>query len=149
MTEGAPALPWTLSDMRTMFLTTAAGIAAVLAGWWEASGVGRVDRQIGWIVLGIVGLIVTGIGNFFWLLAGRRTVALRRAQVLATMESDDGPLAAASERVAAAAEPSTLVAVKGSRRYHRPACLVVNGKAVHRVSDAEVARLQPCEMCGP
>jgi hypothetical protein len=136
-------VPWGLSDARTSFFTTAGGLGAVLLAWWGASGTGQLDRQTGWTVAGIVGIIVLGMGNAFWLLAGRRAVGARRARVLDMLES------LGAGRPVGAAPSAAFVAVAGSNRYHVESCLLVRGKAVRAVRPSARGRRRPCEMCRP
>jgi hypothetical protein len=133
-------VPWGLADARTSFFTTVGGLGAVLVAWWGASGTGQLDRQTGWTVLGIAGIIVLGVGNAFWLLAGRRAVGTRRARLLDVLESLDAGRPAA-------APGATLVAVAGSKRYHVDSCILVRGKPVRTVKPSAPGRRRPCEMC--
>jgi hypothetical protein len=143
-------VPWTLSDLRYVFVATVLGAGMIFAAWWGASATGRQNRQIGWAVIGIAGIIVIGIGNFLWLLSGRRAVARRRSNVVDTLEGRAVAGGPAGLTGAAGPRPETLLlAVEGSTRYHAPACLLVRDKAVERGSrdSHEHAGRRPCEMC--
>jgi hypothetical protein len=87
------------------------------------------------------------VGNFFWLLGGRRTVGDRWSQVMASLESDGGIVSRSNGRASTDRDQLRFVTVEGSRRYHVPTCLLVQGKSVQPVREA--ADLRPCEMCRP
>lgn len=142
MTAPDAHVPWVLSDARTSFLTTLGGVGAILLAWWGASGTGQLHRQTAWIVVGIVGIIVLGIGNAFWLLAGRRAVGTRQARVLGMLESLETGQPAVSTPGAA------FVSIARSDLYHVDSCLLVRGKRVQTVKPSS-GRRRPCEMCRP
>src|SRR3989442_1667426 len=70
-TEPRPAVPWSLSDARTTFSTTAVGSGLLVWAWWGSSGTGKVADQTRWTVLGVIAVVVIGAGIFFWVSAGR------------------------------------------------------------------------------
>lgn len=144
-------MPWALSDARTTFFTTFGGLAGLVLAWWGASGTGKLDGQVTWMVVGIVAVVVIGVGNFFWLLAGRRAVGVRRGVLLDALDAATPSSASAALRpgVAVSGRTAALVTIAGSTRYHLPSCLLVRGKSAAAV-DADGARdLVPCEMCRP
>ncbi|MHB8467173.1 MAG: hypothetical protein ACYDH6_05615 [Acidimicrobiales bacterium] len=141
MTGRRAQVPWGVSDARTIFFTTLGGFGALFVSWWGASGTARPNRQVTWIVVGIVAIVVIGVGNFFWLLAGRRAVGARQASVL-------GAIADAPRAVRPATPGASLVAVDGSTRSHLPSCLLVRAKAVTAIDHPDPS-LRPCEMCQP
>jgi len=135
--EERPQLPWSLADARTTFFTAVGGLGTVLIGWWGASGTGRASHQTGWMAAAVVGVLILGMGNALWLLAGRRAVGSRRAQLLDRLE------AVPAEAEVDASSDATLVAVPGTARRHRATCPLVRGKRT--VAGGE--DLRPCEMC--
>lgn len=142
-------VPWALSDARTTFFTTAGGIAALVMAWWGASGTGKLDRQVTWMVVGVVAVVVIGVGNFFWLLAGRRAVGVRRNVLLEALDAalPQSTSAASIPGVVVAGRAASHVTIAGSPRYHVPSCLLVRGKATNSVDGAARHDLTPCEMC--
>jgi len=94
--------------------------------------------------------------NGFFLARGRQTVRLatpvalagaaRTAAVATFSPNGSGPAAGAGT-------PRTgrVVAVGGLKRYHRPECALVAGKAVEAAQSASFAGsgLIPCEVCEP
>lgn len=151
MTSPRAGVPWTLGDLRSTFLTTTLGLSMLLVAWWGSSGTGELDRQVTWSAVAIAAVIGIGLGNFFWLLAGRRAVALRQAELVERLEAAFGSAVAASGPDPAE-EPTaaTLVVVPGTRRFHRSACLLVQGKAgAGPAGNGPPSDLRPCEMCLP
>lgn len=139
--------PWVLADVRSIARSAALGLGMLVVGWWGASGTPRQDRQIAWLVVAILGIVVLGIGSFLWLLAGRRALGTRRAVVMDALATR---LAAATgEEATTVDEP--LVAVAGTVRYHRPDCQLVTGKDIRAATLAAHRRVRrrPCEMCEP
>src|SRR5260370_21145790 len=65
-----------------MTLGNLAGLAVVMAAYAGASHEPSSSRQIGWLDLGIAGLIVVTAANAGWLLAGRRSCWRLRAGLL-------------------------------------------------------------------
>ena len=141
-------VPWALRDARALFFMTCGGLGALFLSWWAASGTGKLNRQITWMVVAILGIIVIGAGNFLWLLAGRRAVGVRRRRLLEGLEAlDAGALVAGAE--GASADVPMYVTVPGSARYHLPSCLLVRGKSASPVEGKKRRAAKPCEMCRP
>lgn len=147
---GGATVPWALSDARTTFFTTFGGLAGLVLAWWGASGTGKLNRQVTWMVVGIIAVVVIGVGNFFWLLAGRRAVGVRRGVLLDALDvAVPSGSAALRPGVAVSGRTAAFVAIAGSTRYHVASCLLVRGKPAAAL-DAEGTRdLVPCEMCRP
>jgi hypothetical protein len=144
-----PQVPWALSDARTTFFTTFGGLAGIVLAWWGASGTGRLNKQVMWMVVGIVAVIGIGIGNFFWLLAGRRAVGGRRRALVDALDAATLQRSSPSHtgNGSATAKAPAHVTVAGTSRYHRPSCHLVRGKPATPVRD--VKNLTACEMCQP
>jgi hypothetical protein len=142
-------VPWGLSDARTTFFTTFGGLAGLVMAWWGASGTGKLDRQVTWMVVGIAAVVVIGVGNFFWLLAGRRAVGVRRGMLLDALDAATPSPASVLPGVVVAGRTTAHVTIAGSSRYHVPSCLLARGKAVAAVDAAATRDLVPCEMCRP
>lgn len=143
--------PWTRADVRTALSTTAVGLLIFAWAWWEASGSADVDHQTGWLVVGVLGVIVVVKGMVSWLRTGWRQVRLRRLRIIDA--SDDvgvnDPRVDESSRAGEAHAAGRFAVVSGSTRYHRVDCLLVRGKAWRLQTGAAVKRLRPCEMCDP
>jgi hypothetical protein len=140
-------VPWGIGHARALLFMTSGGLAAVFISWWGASGTGKQNRQITWIVVAILGIVLIGAANFVWLLAGRRAVGARRRVLLDALDGLGRGLAGAADTGAPA---TTYVGVPGSSRYHLPSCLLVRDKAaVQAVDIRKRTSARPCEMCRP
>lgn len=146
-----PSVPWLLGDVRTLFLSTTVGMLAVDTAWWGASGTGRLDHQVTWTVVAILGVVALGVGNFFWLLAGRRAVGSRLADVLVALElhADRADAGRAVAGLDAAVAADVTVVLEGATRYHRPSCLLVQGKSMAPATEQQRDDQRRCEMCRP
>ena len=107
-------------------------------------GAGMHDHAL-FTAAGVLAVFVIGAGSLMWVLSGHMAVRRRRRALLARLQS-------APRRGAAHAAPvgsATLVTVDGSTRYHRPSCVLVEGRA-HRPVKGTGSRsggLRRCEMC--
>lgn len=146
------SVPWVLSDIRTLFLLGAGGLLAIGASWWGASGTAGLETQVTWTIVSILGVVALGVGNFFWLLAGRRAVGVRRAEVLeevgAHLGLDVAPDSGAPDDTVVTAATAYVV-VPGTDRFHLAECLLVAGKAVTSPAELDMGSFRPCEMCRP
>jgi hypothetical protein len=131
-----------------LFSLIMVGVAFLLASAVATTATEDLSARVAWINLGVVGLLVAGAGNTFWLLAGRRAVGERRAMLLADGGPRPGELGADGEAEAAT---TRLVALRGATRFHRPDCPLVSGKTVTTAARArhEQAGRRPCGVCGP
>jgi hypothetical protein len=115
-------------------------------GWWLSSGTARVDDAMPGVVLSVLAVIAVVGGALAWVAAGRRRVRQRREELVGAIEgiTTIAPSGAGTGAI-------TLVALKGSTRYHRDDCLLVRGKEVEQVASGlrSVRRRTPCEMCQP
>lgn len=118
----------------------------VLAGAWEAS-LGRTTQQaLGWLLLPLAGLGLSGEAHGIWLAVNRQLIRGASAVVTELLEglSDRPTDRAANEDVV------TFLAVKGSPRFHRPACAFVQGREVIRLRSRDaVSKHEACEVCLP
>lgn len=142
-------VPWRLGDLLGLWLAFSLGALALLVSWWGASGTALLTRQYAWTDLGIAGAVVIACGNGLWILTGRRAVGERRRRVLdayAGLSSPDATTLAPVEQ-----EANGLVASPGMRRYHRPGCQLVSGKAVAAapIDVHERHGRRPCGICQP
>lgn len=141
-----PAVPWTFSDARWFFTGTLVATGILVAAWWGASGTGRVGHQVGWVVVAIVGLLVSALSNAWWLASARQAVRQRAGELVARAER------MGSVPTAVGVEESILVWVPRTRRYHRRSCLLAVGKAeavaAPRAVHEKAGRV-PCEVCQP
>ncbi|MCW2586174.1 MAG: hypothetical protein JWN55_1690 [Frankiales bacterium] len=146
-----PTSPWVLAEQVRLGQLLAVGLVAMLAGWYGLAGTVALSRQAGFLVVAIGGLVLSSVGLSLWLLAGLRAIRVRRVLVregLLVMVAD---LPAPVVRERAVDEPTSLVASPAMTHYHRPSCLLVEGKTV--AQHALAAHLQsgrtPCGVCAP
>ncbi|HEV7685972.1 MAG TPA: hypothetical protein VGQ80_05350 [Acidimicrobiia bacterium] len=72
MTAGAP---WTGRQVSIMVALNVIAAVAIVGGWVWSSGRTVLDDQIPATALTVAGLVVAGLANMGWLLAGRRGLA--------------------------------------------------------------------------
>jgi hypothetical protein len=156
--------PWGGSLGRIQALTTVLGAALISLAWWGASGSGHPAGQLNWLSLAAGGVVVAGLGHALFLLDAHRRVTMLRlatlvpatarpvastAPVPMTAPSLVAPSLVAPSLVAPSLVAPSLVAVAKGRRYHRPGCHLVAGKATTVVPPVRVAGLLACEICQP
>ena len=121
-------------QLAVVLVGNSVGLTLMVTAWWTTSGARSIPHQIAWLNIGIVGLILGGSSNLFWLGDGRRVLRRERSAF---------PLAV--PRPAAAGPHEQLVTVAGTLRYHRLGCVLVRGKAVTVSTGTGPA----CEVCRP
>jgi hypothetical protein len=72
VTAGAP---WTGRQVSIMVALNVIAAVAIVGGWVWSSGRTVLDDQIPATALTVAGLVVAGLANMGWLLAGRRGLA--------------------------------------------------------------------------
>lgn len=136
----------------------AAGLATggflVAVGWLQAMATTEFARQLDATAVSGIGLACIGLTCLAWILAGRHALCRRRADTLL-------PIQTLGQRKARGIGRSTadsagngslqFVASPSMGRFHRPTCLMVEGKRVDRgavVSHLRAGR-RPCDVCSP
>lgn len=139
-------VPWQPGDASRLLLFDVVGGATLVAGWLGTSETAGLGRQLSWVSVAIVGLLIAGTGNVLWLLAGRRTVGLRLRELLA-----DHPMQEVPVLEVPVSRAGGLVAVAKGTRYHTADCLLVRRKTVVPATAAhrKTRSLTPCEACRP
>lgn len=136
------ASPWTRTDAIRTAAVIAVGCAVWAVGWYRVANEGAFDSQIAPLNLAVLGVVVASAGAVLWFLRGRRAVDYRRRVLL----GDD---AAPAKHVAPTAELTSYVGAE--RLYHRPDCLMAQGRdwpASSRVEQERAGRA-PCGWCEP
>ena len=153
LADGDRSALWRPLDRAAVVLGNFAGLATLLAAYAGASHEAVPDKQIGWVELGIAGLLVVAVANAGWLLAGRRACWRLRHAVLpaepgAAWPAATQPGAPQPGRVPRAGE---LVAGAVMTWYHSPSCRMVAGKDVTAATEAEhrSSGRRPCGVCLP
>ena len=142
-----PSLPWSLTDLRLLVLSTSLGVGGIIAAWWGSSGTAHLHQQAAWTVVAIAATGCVVLGDLLWLSSAHRAIQQRHDAML---EAVDDCLA--EPRVSSTPQrDSGLVALAAGSRYHRIDCLLVTGKRTKyvQVAAGETGPLQPCEMCLP
>ncbi|HVY10866.1 MAG TPA: hypothetical protein VHB18_12065 [Mycobacteriales bacterium] len=140
--------PWTAPLLSRLIAFNVIGFVFIAVSWYQVSGELTVRDELAWFNVGVVGLIVSGIGNGYWLLAGRSHVGRARMMVLpprATPLRGDW-----DDRLAEDLENRPVAGV-AMTRYHRPTCPMVAGKETTSTTRRahERAGRTPCELCEP
>ena len=156
-----PATPKLLAGGRAALVVAGncLGALCVVANWWGTADTDDLSSDLSSAGLAIVGLLVAGLANGFWLLAARGAIARRRLRLSRRVSRWAAPLESASLHVAvppaatppAQATDGTLIAVAGTTLYHRPGCPLVARKrtAVAAAEAHEAKGLRPCGVCEP
>jgi hypothetical protein len=141
--------PWARRDLALPGLFILLGVIVLVVGWFGISDAVALNRQMRWLAVGIIGLIVGGFGMVLWLLAGLTKVTRLRRAVVA--EADRRVTLATRSTGSAAAAPAGFATVAGMRRFHRTDCLMLTGKAAElgEPTDFAAAGLAPCGVCLP
>lgn len=136
--------PWRRRDLLKLTALHLVGLVVIVIGWIGSSGELDFADQTRWTAFSAFGAMLAAIGGASWLLAGLATVArerrLLRDQVRVLFS--DSTSESANRKADGA-----FVSADGMRRYHRPSCDVVRGKATRPVSGADAGDLEPCGMC--
>jgi hypothetical protein len=158
---------WRPLDRAAVALGNFAGLALVVAAYAGAGHEATADRQIGWVELGIAGLLVVAVANTGWLLAGRRACWRLRHSLLPAAPGMAWPSAAAPDPATpgvalpgtvapgtaprSAAAAGEFVAGAVMTWYHAPGCGMVAGRDVAVATEAEhrAQGRRPCGICLP
>jgi hypothetical protein len=175
MTAPEPVRLWRPIDLAAVAIGNAAGLAVILAAWTGAGHEVVTDRQIGWVDLGIAGLVIIAMANAGWLLAGRRACWRLRHSLLPAERGlpwpassfvgaraaalDTSPIQAAAgaaahtppNLVTSGAAAPAFVASRAMTWFHAPDCRMAAGKNLPAAGEAEhrAAGRRPCAVCLP
>jgi hypothetical protein len=127
-----------------LIATDVVALALIIVGWYVASGSSR-RAQVPGINLAIGALALSAVAHGLWVCQARRAVGTYRVRILPAALVTDRP------RAVAPLEETDPVASAEMALYHRPACLLVAGKAVARQPRPghESAGRRPCGVCQP
>lgn len=136
-----PSGPWRRIDRVQLWTGSILSTALIVAAWIGAARQADVERQVVWAAAGVAGVLVlygTAIG---WLIRARRAAGVRRRQLLG---SGPGRGVGLPGLVT-----DDLIAVEGLRRYHRPTCALISGRATvaATASSHQAAGRQACQVC--
>jgi hypothetical protein len=150
----ATTVPWRVGDLTVMAGANLVGLIGILAAWFGGAGTVDVASQLAWLRLGVGAVVVAGLGNGLWMLAGMRAVGARRRQVLSRAPRTAVVPTAVAETVhPTAANPPHTALVSGPRmtRYHRPDCPAASDRPVEPASLTSHLRAgrTACGICRP
>ncbi|MBW8826039.1 MAG: hypothetical protein JF603_06795 [Acidobacteria bacterium] len=145
---------WLPGDVALLSSLNLVAAALLVAAAWATTATDDLSLRVAWVNLGVVGLLVAGAGNVLWLLAGRRAIGERRAELLVApseVGADDDATAPTRALATMAAPPDRLVSVARATLFHRDDCPLVQGKPVTAGirSRHERAGRRPCGVCLP
>jgi hypothetical protein len=134
-----------LPPLTAVIVAAAIGLVLLVSAWTGASDQRESADQMGWLNLGVAGVVLTGAVCGSWVLRVRRTVEVRLARILSGVDE------VGFEEASVPVQSDRLVTALRMTRYHIPECLLVNGKALSSDTRAghERGGLRPCEMCRP
>ncbi len=137
--------PWRNRDLIKLVVLYVLGLAGIVICWFGSSGAVDFRDQNLWTAFAALAAAVAVSGGAAWLLAGLAAVARERRLLrdqLAALYS--GTALTSAGRDAAA---DGLVTADGMRRYHRPSCDVMRGKAARPAAGPHADGLSSCGMC--
>jgi len=140
---GTP-VPWQSNDAIRLYVGSGSAFVGIFVAWWAAGGTVRTGTQVGWAVVAVVAIAASGTVNCRWLLAGRRSVAMRRVSVITELEMI-APSLAADAAAPPRLDRGEWVALSGSKLYHRPTCALIARKPVVAVTTPGART--PCGVC--
>ena len=142
----------------TITAANGAAVALAVAAWWATSGMDTATSQVGWSGIGLLGVVIALAANAWFLARGRQVVRVAQGNVLGWSRfapfSADGAAPVADGSSTAVRPPTSehhYLSVRGTVRYHRPACPLVARKDVDeapRFVHEESGR-KACEVCQP
>lgn len=141
--------PWGVGHVVMVGAGNALAGALLALAWYGAARSVRVNPQMGWVNLGIAAVGAAAAVNTTFLLGGRRALARRRDDCLQARHHRRRNAGHPVERAAPATDHFVAGAAMG--RYHRPACILVQGKRTESLTRAahEAARRTGCGVCRP
>jgi hypothetical protein len=145
-----PSDPWTIAAVLCLF----GGAVLLVVAWYDISGTANLYEQLPYLVsAGFSGLALIMVGSAL-VVAGRHDRVERRlAQLLDAIAE---PVGAGSSSSATDPDPleaaaAAFLVVHDGRTYHRPGCLLLNGKQPVTADPSDIASgaLEPCPVCDP
>jgi hypothetical protein len=143
---------WARPAGRLLAGANLAGAALIMIAWWGVIGAATFRQQFAGLALAAAGVTLALAADIGWVLNGRSAVAGLRRTVLPGMvalrpvrRSGQG----VTDRPSGPSAPTAPFVAAGTRRYHRPDCLLVRGKDVTALSGPTAEHPEACEVCEP
>ena len=149
--------PWSGRQVAATTAANAVAVTLAAAAWWVTSGMDTATSQVRWSSIGLIGVVIALAANSWFLAQGRQGVRVAHRAVFAQpcfVPFPAGEPAANggdSEAVRPPASGDRYLSVRGTVRYHRPACPLVARKNVDEAprSGHEQSGRKACEVCEP
>lgn len=131
-----------------------AGALVLVSSWWNSANTVRLSTQVAWVVVGLIGVIVSGLANLIELRGWRVAIVNRLARLAPRVALAQGQLGLEPLLGGPSVlrfSPADAVAVDTGTFYHRPSCALVTGKPAVGASIPahEAAGRRPCGVCEP
>lgn len=144
-------LRWNTLGGKLGLLFCVAGLAVIWAGWNGAGSYNDIRKQFPYLISGgIAGLALVVIGAALLIIQSQR---VDRVQLEANLTELRNILERMTGLPApnGVAETDLNLVVAGPSAYHRPACKLVAGRDLRKmtIEQAEAANLEPCRTCAP
>ena len=134
--------PWQVSDAGRLLVRLGLAIVVLLLTWWGSASTTHVNRQLGWLAGGCLGVTVALSATVAWTTAGMARVRFLKLEMMDTVRSRQRQQVPELTLM----DPDVRVAAPGMRLHHRPGCQLVLGKAVLPVAD--LSGRTACGVCG-
>ena len=144
-------LRWNTLGGKLGLLFCIAGLAVIWAGWNGAGSYNDIRKQFPYLISGgIAGLALVVIGAALLIIQSQRADRVQLEANLRELRQILDRMTGLPASNGAAEGDATLV-VAGPGAYHRPACKLVAGRDLRKVTveQAEAANLEPCRTCAP
>ncbi len=136
---------WGRRDLTVLLVPYALGAVGLFVAWYGSAEEADWRDDARWLVTGTGSVTLAGLGLLLWLVGGKlRIVAAERAVRAGLLERRDARVEGGAPR---AVPTMGVVTAAGSRRYHRPSCLLMEGKVV--VPATDLTALSACGVCEP
>lgn len=150
--------PWGAGQVVALGAANAIAVALAVAAWWATSGMDTATSQVSWSGVGLLGVVIALAANAWFLARGRQVVRVAQGAVFGqppfvSFPADGGaPVSdGSSTTVRPPSSGDRYLTVRGTVRYHRPACPLVARKDVDEAprSVHEQSGRKACEVCEP
>lgn len=142
-------LPWQAADFARLVRTVAAGALLISVGWVGSALTADVSRQLAWLALGALGLLVALVGGVFWLLDGLRSIRVAQAEVLRDLRAPGEMDVEVPPRPEVPVQRAGRFTADRMSLHHGADCVLLAGKAAREVGQREIVagRLDACPAC--
>jgi hypothetical protein len=132
---------WGRRDLVMLALLYLIGAVGLVLAWYGSAAEADWRDDAKWLVTATGAVSVAGLGLLLWLVAGKvRIAAAQRAVRRGLLERRE------QRQLDRAVVPvAETVTAAGMRRYHRPSCLLMNGKQAVATDRSELAACGVCE----